>query len=47
MVKEAEKVILPYIAVNQRLYVPMLAKKFDLEESKLYDDLTDEKFKQF
>ena len=46
-VKEAQKVILPKIAVNQKLFVPMIAKTFDMEESNLYDDLTDEKLDYF
>jgi len=33
MVKEAQKLLLESIPVNQKLYVPMLAKVFDMEES--------------
>lgn len=35
--------ILDSIAVNQKLFVPMIAKMFDLEESAEYDSLTDDK----
>ena len=41
-VKEASKMTLPKIATNLKLFVPMLAKKFDMEESHSYDSLSDE-----
>lgn len=34
--------MLDRIAVNQVIYVPMLSKVFDMEESQLYDSLTDD-----
>ena len=33
---------MPDIAVNQKLYVPMLAKQFNLQESDTYCGITDE-----
>ena len=42
LVKEGSKLVLDRIATNQVIYVPMLSKVFDMEESKLYDLLTDE-----
>ena len=35
------------IATNKKIYVPMIAKIFDLEESEQYDGLTDERTEQF
>ena len=40
-VKEASKVVLDKIFVNQKLFVPFLAKTYDLAESALYDNLDD------
>jgi len=42
VVKKAYKSNLPKVEIVQKLYVPMIAKIFDLEESKLYDGLTNE-----
>ena len=42
-VKEWNKLLLDKIAINQKLFVPMIAKVFDLDESAQYDDLSDEK----
>ena len=42
VVKKANKSNLPKVEVVQKLYVPMIAKIFDLDESKMYDGLTDE-----
>lgn len=42
LVKEATKLLMPDIAINQKLYVPMLAKPFDMPESNTYCDLRDE-----
>jgi len=47
LVKEGSKLILDRIATNQVIYVPMLSKIFDMEESKLYDSLTDEDVIQY
>jgi hypothetical protein len=43
LVKEATKLLLSDIVVNQKLFVPMLAKVFDMQESISYDGLTDER----
>lgn len=43
--KAARKVVkssLLEIATNKKIYVPMIAKEFDIEESNLYDGLTNE-----
>jgi hypothetical protein len=37
LVKEASKLFLPPIPVNQKIFVPMIAKVFDMEESNKYD----------
>lgn len=42
LVKESSKIILDMISINQIIYVPMISKVFDMEESELYDNLTDE-----
>ena len=42
-VKEACKVVLDRVAINQKIFVPMLAKTFTLQESAGYDNLTDQK----
>jgi hypothetical protein len=42
VVKKAFKKSLPKVMIAQKFYVPMLAKIFDLQESKMYDGLTDE-----
>lgn len=39
--KEASKVLLEGIALNMKIYVPRIAKTFDLGESVQYDGLTD------
>jgi hypothetical protein len=46
-VKEGQKLILDKIALNKKLFVPRIAKPFDLEESNEYDTLTDEKLQGF
>ena len=46
-VKEGNKLLLDKIAINQKLFVPMIAKVFDLDESAQYDDLSDEKFQYY
>lgn len=43
MVKSGTKLILDKVEVNQVIYVPMLAKVFDMNESDSYIGLTDEK----
>ena len=43
LVKEATKILLPDVPVNQKLYVPMLAKVLTMEESHSYDSLTNER----
>jgi len=40
--KEAFKAFLPKIAVSQRLFVPMMTKVYDLEESNTFAQMTDE-----
>jgi hypothetical protein len=42
-VKSGQNLLLAKVAVNRKLYVPMLAKVFDLAESAQYDGLTEEK----
>jgi hypothetical protein len=42
-VKSGQNLLLAKVAVNRKLYVPMLAKVFDLAESAEYDGLTEEK----
>lgn len=42
VVKEATKVFMPSIEVNQKLWVPMLAKVLDIEELATYDNLSDQ-----
>jgi hypothetical protein len=42
LIKEGSKIVLDRIATNQVIYVPMLSKIFDMEESTLYDSLSDE-----
>ncbi len=42
-VKEGQKLILNSIAVNQKLFVPMIAKVLDIKEAMSYEDLGDEK----
>ena len=41
-VKETQKVLLDKIAENQKLFIPMIAKVFDLKESSTYDSVTEE-----
>jgi ribosomal protein L13 len=41
LVKNASKILIDGIKVNQKIYVPMLARVFDLQESQKYDNLTD------
>jgi hypothetical protein len=41
-VKETQKVLLDKIAENQKLFIPMIAKVFDLQESSTYDSVTEE-----
>lgn len=33
LIKQASKLLIDYVPVNQKLYVPMIAKLFDLSES--------------
>lgn len=40
-VKEGQKLILPSITVNKKLFVPMLAKELDIEEATRYENLND------
>lgn len=47
VVKEATKVLMPSIEVNQKLWVPMLAKVLDIEEAATYDNLSDQMVKKF
>ena len=42
-VKSGQNLLLAKVAVNRKLFVPMLAKVFDLDESAEYDGLTEEK----
>jgi hypothetical protein len=35
------------ITVNQKIFIPMIAKRFEIEESNSYDSLTDETFEEF
>ncbi len=41
--KKANKAGLVEIKTNKVIYVPMIAKVFDMEESRKYDNLTNEK----
>lgn len=41
LVVQGMKVIRDSISINQVLYVPMIAKVFDMEEAKVYETLTD------
>jgi hypothetical protein len=43
-VKEGSKIILDSIHTNLKIYAPMLARKFTLEESHSYDNMTNERF---
>jgi hypothetical protein len=45
--KEGSKIILDKILINQVIYVPMIAKVLDMEESTMYDELSDEQVRQF
>lgn len=45
-VKNGEKVLLQNIAENRKFFVPMLARTFNLQESKQYDNLTDESLEE-
>lgn len=40
--KEGFKAFLPKIAVSQRLFVPMMTKVYDVEESNTFAQMTDE-----
>ena len=46
LVKEATKILLPDVPVNQKLYVPMLAKVLTMEESHSYDSLTNDRLQE-
>jgi hypothetical protein len=46
-VRKVVKSSLPEIATNKKFYIPMIAKIFDLEESNLYDGLTNEGTEHF
>lgn len=41
-VKEGQKLILNAIALNQKLFVPMIARELDIREAASYDSLSDE-----
>lgn len=45
-VKEGAKIILDSIKTNMKIYVPMIAPQFTMEESLTYDSMTDQKFEQ-
>ena len=44
LIKEGAKIILDSIKTNMRIYVPMLAPPFTMEESYTYDDMNEEMF---
>jgi hypothetical protein len=46
-VKEANKIVLDSITINQKIFVPMLAAPFDIQSSLQYDGLTDQKLQEF
>lgn len=43
LVKSVSKTMLADVPVNQKFFVPMLAKVFDMEESNSYDELSNER----
>ena len=44
IVKEGAKIILDRIQTNMKIYAPMIAPVFTMQESLSYDDMTDERF---